>query len=148
MKKLIGLTLTFVISLVTLSVSLPTVSASSTNLPAGTYATTLLAEDIPTEFPPDVAQLLVGNWEIEFTEDGSYIVNKEGFPVVVGRYNSNPSRIIMTDLEGALSCTDQPGIATGTYRWTSSSNDLLLTTVNDRCAGRNLVLTAHPLQKQ
>lgn len=148
MKKQIGLSLVLVMALLTLAALVPNAEASSANVPAGIYSTTLVAADIPAEFPAEVAQLLVGYWEIEFTDSGSYIVTKEGFPVVVGRYNSNPARVIMTDLEGALSCTDQPGIATASYRWTFSGNDLLLTTVNDRCAGRSLVLTAHPLEKE
>ncbi len=148
MTKHIVLSLALVIALVALTAPVPNAVASSANLPPGIYATTLTAADIPPEFPPEVVALLVGYWETEFSESGSYIVSKDGSPVVVGRYNSNPARVIMTDLEGPLSCTDAPGIATATYRWTLSGNDLLLTTVNDRCAGRNLVLTAHLLQKQ
>ena len=148
MTKHIGLSLALVVALVALTASVPNASASSENLPTGIYSTTLTAADIPAEFPPEAVAILVGYWETEFTDSGSYIVTKDGFPVVVGRYNSNPGRVIMTDLQGALSCTDAPGIATATYRWTLSSNDLLLTAVKDRCAGRNLVLTAHPLQKE
>jgi hypothetical protein len=148
MKKYVVLSLALVITLLALTASLPTAVASSTNLPSGIYATTISAGDIPAEFPPEVVSLLVGYWEIEFTEPGSYIVNKDGSPVATGRYNSNPGRLTMRDLEGVLACTDAPGIATATYRWTLSDNELLLTTVNDRCAGRNLILTAHLLQKQ
>ncbi len=148
MKKHLGFSLALVIALVALVTAAPNADASSVNLPAGIYTTTLTAADIPDEFPPEVVPLLVGDWEIEFSESGSYIVSKDGFPVVVGRYNSNPARVIMTDLQGALSCTDQPGIATASYRWTLSGDDLLLTAVHDGCAGRNLILTAHPLQKQ
>ncbi|MEO8436478.1 MAG: hypothetical protein ABI596_16390 [Pyrinomonadaceae bacterium] len=148
MKKHLGFSLALVIASVALVTAAPNAGASSVNLPAGIYTTTLTAADIPDEFPPEVVPLLVGDWEIEFSESGSYIVSKDGFPVVVGRYNSNPARVIMTDLQGALSCTDQPGIATASYRWTLSGDDLLLTAVHDGCAGRNLILTAHPLQKQ
>lgn len=147
MKKYIVLSLALVIALVASSASLPTAVASSTRLPAGIYATTIIAEDIPAEIPPEVVSLLVGYWEIEFTEAGSYLVNKDGSPVATGRYNSNSARLTMRDLEGVLACTDAPGIATATYRWTLSGDELLLTTVNDRCAGRNMVLTAHPLEK-
>jgi hypothetical protein len=122
--------------------------ANSASVPAGIYTTTLTEADIPASFPPEVIALLVGDWEIEFTEAGSFIVSKDGYPAVVGRYNSNSARIVMTDLEGAFSCTDEPGIATATYRWTLASDELVLTAVNDRCGGRNVVLTAHPLQKQ
>ena len=148
MKKYIVLTLALAAVLVVANPSVPNAMAGSESIPAGIYLTTLTAADIPDSFPPEVIALLVGDWETEFTESGTYIVSKDGFPVVVGRYNSNPSRLIMTDLEGALACTDAPGIATGTYRWTAASDELVLTTLNDRCPGRNLVLTAHPLQRQ
>lgn len=148
MKTYVALSLALVIVLIAFVASVPTAAASPTDLPPGIYATTISEADIPAEFPAEVVALLVGYWEIEFTESGSYIVHKDGFPVTTGRYNSNPGRIQMKDLEGALACTDAPGIANATYRWTLSNNELLLTTVNDRCAGRNLVLTAHPLEKQ
>ena len=148
MTKYIVLSLALVAVLVAVSPSVPNVIADSANLPAGIYTTTLTEADIPDSFPPEFIPVLVGVWETEFTESGSYIVSKDGYPAVVGRYNSNPGRIVMTDLQGPLSCTDEPGIATATYRWTLAGDELILTTVNDRCAGRNLVLTAHPLQKQ
>src|SRR6266498_1273543 len=144
MTKYIVLSLALVAALIVVSPSLPNAMAHSANVATGIYTTTLTAADIPASFPPEFIPLLVGDWEIEFTEAGSYIVNKDGYPVVVGRYNSNPARIVMTDLQGALSCTDEPGIATSTYRWTLAGNELILTAVHDRCAGRNLVLTAHP----
>jgi hypothetical protein len=148
MTKYIVLSLAMVAMFVVVSPSMPNVMAQSANLPSGIYTTTLTEADIPDSFPPEFIPVLVGVWETEFTESGSYIVSKDGYPAVVGRYNSNPGRIVMTDLQGPLSCTDAPGIATATYRWTLAGDVLVLTTVNDRCAGRNLVLTAHPLQKQ
>lgn len=148
MTKYLVLSLALVVVLVAVSPSVPNAMAGSANVPPGVYTMTLTEADIPASFPPEYTPLLVGDWEVEFTESGSYIVSKDGYPVVVGRYNSNPARIIMTDLQGPLSCTDEPGIATATYRWTLAGNDLILTAVSDRCPGRNLVLTAHPLQKQ
>jgi len=148
MKRSIVLTLAFVAALAAVTASMPDAVAHSANVPTGIYTTTLTEADIPDSFPPEFIPVLVGDWEIEFTESGSYIVSKDGYPAVVGRYNSNPARIVMTDLQGVLSCTDEPGIATATYRWTLVGNELILTAVNDRCAGRNLALTAHPLQRQ
>jgi len=148
MTKYIVLSLALVAVLVAVSPPAPNAMAHSANLPPGIYTTTLTEADIPDSFPPEFIPLLVGVWETEFTESGSYIVSKDGYPGVVGRYNSNPARIIMTDLQGAFACTDEPGIATATYRWTLAGDELILTAVKDRCAGRNLVLTAHPLQRQ
>jgi hypothetical protein len=148
MKKFIVLSLAVFALLVVVSPLAPRALAHSADVPAGIYTTTLMASDIPDFFPPEYVALLVGDWEIEFSESGSYIVSKDGSPAVVGRYNSNPARVVMTDLQGPLSCTDEPGIATATYRWTLTGDELLLTAVKDSCPGRNLVLTAHPLQRQ
>ena len=148
MTKYIVLSLALVAVLVALSPSVPNAMARSANVPTGIYTTNLTEADIPDSFPPEYIPVLVGDWEIEFTGSGSYIVSKDGYPAVVGRYNSNSARIIMTDLQGSLSCTDEPGIATATYRWTLVGDQLILTAVHDRCAGRNLVLTAHALQRQ
>ena len=148
MKKYFVLSIALVIALMAFTASTPTALASSTDLPPGIYATTISESDVPAEFPTEVVALLVGYWEIEFTELGSYIVNKDGSPVATGRYNSNPGRINMKDLDGVLACTDAPGITSATYRWSLSGDELFLTTVIDRCAGRNAVLTAHPLVKQ
>jgi hypothetical protein len=127
---------------------LTSAEATSENLPPGTYTTTITEADIPPGFPPEAIPILVGEWQIEFTEAGSLVVTKDGDIVVVGHYNSNPFRVALTDQQGALACTDAPGIATGIYQWSFANDELVLTTVRDRCAGRNLVLTAHPLQKQ
>jgi hypothetical protein len=127
---------------------LPNASASSAKLTPGAYTTTITGADVPASFPPEIIAILVGQWQIEFTEAGSVIVYKDGDIVVVGRYTSNPSRVVMTDLQGAYSCTDAPGIATGVYRWSLENNELVLSPVLDRCAGRQVVLASHPLQKQ
>jgi len=137
MTKYIVLSLALVAVLVALSPSVPNAMARSANVPTGIYTTTLTEADIPDSFPPEYIPVLVGDWEIEFTGSGSYIVSKDGYAAVVGRYNSNPARIIMTDLQGPLSCTDEPGIATATYRWTLVGDQLIFTAVHDRCAGRN-----------
>jgi len=134
--------------LVGVTLSLPSAKADSTKLPPGTYTTTIVESDVPPSFPPEAVALLVGEWQIEFTEGGSYIVTKDGDIAVVGRYTSNPSRLVMTDLQGAYACTDAPGIATAVYRWSVENNQLILSAALDRCAGRHVALTSHPLQRQ
>ena len=129
------------------AVALPTAGAvaNSTKLPPGVYTTTITEADVPPPLPPEI---VAGQWQIEFTEAGSFIVSKDGDIAVIGRYKSNPSRVVLTDLQGAYSCTDVPGTATGVYGWSLVNNELVLSAVQDRCAGRPEVLTAHPLQKQ
>lgn len=130
-----------------LALWIPNAKANSPKLPPGIYATTITESDVPPFFPPEVIEILVGEWRIEFTDGGTYIVTKDGEIVVVGRYNSNNSRLIMTDLQGVYACTDVPGVATGVYRWSLENNELVLVPVNDRCDGRPVALTAHSLHK-
>ena len=127
---------------------LPSAETSSAKLPPGIYTTTITEADVPSSFPPEAIAILVGQWQSEFTEGGAFIVSKDGDIVVIGRYNSNRSRVVLTDLQGAYSCTDAPGIATGIYNWSLENDELVLSAVLDRCAGRQLALTAHPLHKQ
>lgn len=121
---------------------------NSADGPAGVYTTTITPADIPPDLPPEVVAILVGQWQIELTEDGANIVSKSGEVAVIGRYTAGPSHVVIHDEAGPLACFDAPGIATGIYTWTSQNDELTLTPVLDRCFGRQLVLTAHPLQKQ
>lgn len=116
--------------------------------PAGVYTTTITPADIPPDLPPEVVGILVGEWQIELTENGANIVSKGGEVVVIGRYTDSPSHVVLRDEGGPLACFDAPGIATGIYTWSFQNDELTLTPVLDRCFGRQLVLSAHPLQKQ
>jgi hypothetical protein len=140
--KLIGAVL-----LLSLTIFLPTALADSAGIPAGSYSSTVTLADIPPEFPPEVAEILVGTWTMELTTAGTTIIYKNGDLVANGRYTSGKSHFIMTDIGGPLACTDAAGIATGIYTWSLVNNELHLTTVLDRCFGRNFVLTLRPLQQ-
>lgn len=117
-------------------------------VPTGIYTTTITLADIPPEFPPEVVAVLVGEWQIELTENGTNIVTKNGEVAVIGSYTAGQSHVVLRDQEGPLACFDAPGIKTGVYTWSFENNQLTLTPVLDRCFGRQFVLTVHPLQKQ
>jgi hypothetical protein len=117
---------------------------AAVELPTGTYKTTITADDIPAFFPPEAADILVGVWEIEFTDAGIAFVTKDDDLVVTSRYISNPVRLILQDQEGRLACLP-PGA--GVFAWVLEDDQLTITEVQDTCAGRALVLTAHPLLK-
>jgi hypothetical protein len=121
--------------------------ASPVQHPTGIYTTTITAADLPPDTPPDLIPVIPGDYEIEFTEDRRYIVVQDGEFIVLGRFTSNPTRIVMTDLEGPAAC-DEPGWATGVYQWTFENNELTLAVVQDACAGRAIGLTVRPWQKQ
>jgi hypothetical protein len=126
---------------------LPSALARSGGLPAGTYAVTITPVDIPPGFPPEAADILVATWMVEFNEDGSSIVYRNGEEVAINKYTSNKTHLVYRDISGPLACLDAPGIATGVYIWSLENDELTLTTVLDRCFGRNFVLTLRPLQR-
>jgi hypothetical protein len=132
--------------IVVLTLSLAVARAASDRLPPGTYATTITAQDIPSFFPPEAVAILVGDWQLQFTEAGDALAVKDGQIVVAARYVSNPARLVFHDEGGLLACTD-PGTATGVYTVVLQSNQVNATAIHDSCAGRALVMTAHPWQK-
>jgi hypothetical protein len=103
--------------------------------------------DIPPDFPPEAADILVGTWWTEFTEAGTTVITKDGDVVANGRYTTSKSHLVMRDIDGPLACTDAHGIATGVYTWSLENNELALSPVLDRCFGRMFVLTLRPLQQ-
>jgi hypothetical protein len=124
------------------------VVAAAPGLPNATYAMTLVPEDFPPLFPPEVIDLLAGDWELDLNDPRTVFVRLNGEIVVVGRYTSNPARLVMRDVGGPLACVDEPGMATGVYEWTLDNGELTLAAVQDRCEGRPFVLTVRPWQMQ
>lgn len=115
-------------------------------LTPGTYAITIDASDIPSSFPPEFVPILLGEWKLEFSEDGVTIARKNGEIVVIGRYTANPARLVVHDTGGPLACTE-PGTATGIYALAISAGQVMATAIHDQCAGREFVMTAHPWQQ-
>jgi len=124
-----------------------TVTAAPGGIPAGIYSATITMADIPPDFPPEVAEILVGTWMVEFADSGATVVTKNGEEVAYGTYTSSKSHLVIRDKGGPLACTDAHGIATGVYTWSLENNELALTPVLDRCFGRMFVLTLRPLQQ-
>jgi hypothetical protein len=129
-----------------LSASAVVVSAAP-RLPNATYAMTLAPEDFPLFFPPEIVDLLSGDWELDLTDPRNYLIRLNDDVVVEGRYTSNPARLVMRDLAGPLACP-YPGIAQGVYAWSLDGDELSLAVVQDRCEGRPFVLTVKPWEKQ
>ncbi len=132
----------------------PEISASAAaasaapSLPHATYAMTLDPGDFPPFFPPEIVDLLTGDWELVLNDPRTYFVRLNGDVVVEGRYTSNPARLVMRDLGGVLACLEEPGMAQAVYAWSLDNDELSLTAVKDRCDGRPFVLTVKPWQKQ
>lgn len=122
-------------------------SAKPQQFESGQYTTTILNSDLPEGYPPEFAPLTVGSYVISFTENGDYVVLKEGAEVILGRYTANPARLVMTDESGPFSCFE-PGTETGVYEWSQANNMLTLTPTSDKCIARVTVLAAKPWAKQ
>jgi|GEM_PF-1162942 len=133
----------------------PTLAPSATPAPTvtvpkallGTYKTAITAKDAGGQnYGVDV----VGDWEFQFMEDGHYLVKYKGSGVVYSEFTATQDTIVFGKESGvyggAYSCT-YLGYASGTYKWSTDGKSLTLTKVDDGCAGRVLILTAHPLIK-
>ena len=122
MTKYIALSLALVVALlVAVSPSVPNAMARSANVPPGIYTTTLTAADIPASFPPEYIPVLVGDWEVELSESGSYIVSKDGYPGVVGRYklesgSDSHERICKARYRARTSLALRPRLTAGRLR--------------------------------
>lgn len=123
-----------------------TIAANPERLPPGVYATTVNVDDVPAAFPPEAVAILVGQWQVEFTEGGSVVVTKDGDIVVVARYTSTPTHVEITDVLGALACLDEVNPVTGSYSWALNNRRLTLTLDADLCDARVVVLTTSSLQ--
>jgi hypothetical protein len=123
------------------------VASAAPSFPNATYAVTLLPEDFPPFFPPEIVELLTGDWELDFTDPRVSVARLNGEVVVESRYTSNPARLVLRDLGGNLACVE-PGTAQGVYGWSLDDGELSLTVVQDRCDGRPFVLTAKPWTMQ
>ena len=113
----------------------------------GTYTMSIAAEDILPNVPVEVRGNFDGRWELTFTTGNMYHISKDGRLVVEGRLTSAKKQLTLTDEKGVLACTQQPGIETGTYKWSYRQPELTFTAVEDKCEGRRAVLTLHPWRK-
>jgi len=138
------------LAIVTLALSFGSLAACSSAPsapPPATYTTTLVEADVPSEFPEDVRDLLLGTWELALGNDNRYQVSKDGNLMLEGHYASTKDQIALTDEGGPAACLE-PGQETGTYKWSVNGQTLTLTPMDDKCGGRSLVLTTHSLTKQ
>jgi hypothetical protein len=113
----------------------------------GRYTMSIAAEDILPNVPAEIRSNFDGRWELTFAKGNVYHISKDGRIVVEGRLTSTKKQLALTDEKGALACTQQPGMETGTYRWGYQQQELTFTVVEDKCEGRRAVLTLHPWRK-
>jgi hypothetical protein len=151
MKRIALFVLTaFAVTALVLALAPVSAKADADVFPTGAYTTTITAEDVAKYgLPSPYPEILVGDWEMIFNEDGSFEVrNLDTGQSGQGTYMANPAVLIFGKDTGELACIP-PGYAA--YKWSVSGNVLTLTgasEVNDRCWGRYIVSTSHPLVKK
>jgi hypothetical protein len=91
---------------------------------------------------------VLGDWELQLTAKGLYMVIKDREVVVEGHHTISGDQVVLTDEKGKFACTIPPDEPTGTYQWKSEDGRITFSTVEDNCPGRNLVLTAHSLSSK
>lgn len=150
MKRITLFVLTVLtVAALTLTVSPASVKADKGAFPTGTYTTTITAEDVAKYgLPSPYPEILIGNWEMVFGEDGIVTVtNLSTGQSGQGAYFSNQTVLIFGKDSGDLNCYSP---AYAVYKWSLSGHTLILTAASDgsdRCWGRFIVNTAHPFEK-
>ena len=115
---------------------------------AGTYTTTITAEDITnTVASQDPAlQNNQGLWKVVLTDDGLLEVTLEGDFMARGDYAVEGDRIKVALVTVCDDC-DCSG-AIGRYVWGLNGDQLAFAKVAGSCDAMDIVLTAHPLTRQ
>jgi hypothetical protein len=146
MKKIALFVLTaLAVAALVLALSPVSAGAQSDAFPTGTYITTITYEDV-AYLPVVFQELLMGEWQIIFYEDGSFEVsNQTTGKSTQGNYVVNPAVVAFPGGKPTdeLSCR-----GAGVYKWTETGGYLTLSAVNDVCGGRYIVFTSHPLESQ
>ena len=88
--------------------------------------------------------LLNGTWSVSL-KPHAYTIKRNGAVAVAGKLAVTKTRLQFTDTGGPLSCTGAQ--AKGVYSYVLKGSTLRLKPVAETCAGRKLVLTAHPLKR-
>ena len=102
----------------------------TSNFPLGRYGQVVTAAE--AQFP-----LVAGQWEFRFGADGlAGVFNPKGERMVLGSYVVRGDTLILTDVDGPMSCANVPNAATAVLLWSLKGDQLLLTTLVDPCVPR------------
>lgn len=153
-----GARLLFAIGLVVLTVSLavPTSvrgqddeEAAQATGPAGVYTVTITREDLPVGLPG--GPTLIGQWSLSLEEDGTYELGRQDVGVVAaGTYDVEGATLTLTEERGLLPCVtgvDSEGesLAEASYAWEVEDEVLTLTSIEEGCVDRRVLLTTRTL---
>jgi hypothetical protein len=91
-------------------------------------------------------EFLNGTWDVEFGARGHMTVTHGGAVAERGTYATLAGgRLQIEDHSGPLACTSPQDKGPATYHWRLKGHKLTLAAIHDRCGGREIVLTTHPL---
>lgn len=150
MKRIVLFILTGLpVTVLVLSLSPLTARADKSAFPTGTYTTAITLADVEKYgLPSPYPEILVGDWEMIFRANGIVdVINLSTGDSAQGVYFTNQTVLIFGKDSGVLDC-DSPAYAV--YKWSTSGSALILTAASegsDRCWGRYIVNTSHPLVK-
>jgi hypothetical protein len=113
--------------------------------PVGIFDVTLTKDDVPTSLPggPD----LIGQWHIEFDDDGTYTFERADVGVVVsGEYTTTGATVTLTDGAGVLACGGADAESgEATYAFKVESDTLTLSPIEEKCDLRRVLLSTREL---
>jgi hypothetical protein len=110
-----------------------------------TYATTITQADFEAaDFDPGVD--MTGTWELQFAPDGviqvmHHPIDSAGIRATVNEYSIVGDTLTLGEDHGFYVCDE----SSATYSSAWDGTQLILTNVDDTCAGRAIVFTTHPL---
>lgn len=110
---------------------------------SGTTLTVTVSSDDVSGLPSDVQLQLIGTWTIAFADNGGYAVGKDNTVTAAGLWTLAGNELTLTDTEGPFSCSGP-----GTYAISTDGSTYAFTAINDDCAGREFLLTAHRFSAQ
>ena len=122
--------------------------SGSFEFPHGVYTVTFTKDDVPTNASDEAKSRFIGKWEWTLTEEGRITLTLNGKVKVEGNYTSTADEMKITDEKGEISCSNSPGLETGTYKWMLEDKKLTLTVVEDKCEGRRTFLTHRSWMKE
>jgi hypothetical protein len=109
---------------------------AAVSFPSGAYTTTVPAE----AFGGDESKAgYVGDWELVFTEEGSYTLRNKGVDIIRGSYAADSDRITLTHESGLF--VESPG-QQFIYTWALEQDKLQLRAVEDPIDDHKIVMSS------
>jgi hypothetical protein len=100
---------------------------------------------------PMTKSVLPGNWEVWLVDGNRYMIVRNGSMLFEeGHYHLTRQELALTPDATDFPCMlhVRPEWANATYRWRMDGPSLVLTAIQEKCPGRLLVMSLHPLVRQ